>query len=263
MKIKKENFLIQTKYSDLVLDAGNVDRYFLGFGGELYLSAEEINNYDSRIIGGIKDFTQKNHLPLRLHGPIAKIDYSQIQSTIPLMQSLYANTIKLCKILGINHIVTHAEFDYSIDFPVNKQLENAVSLWHVLCDDLSVNNIYINIENHCEIKPDHLIMLLEKINSPHFGMCVDIGHFNAFSDLGTKKCLAKYPIGSIKEVHLADNEGDDDTHLSLGEGNIDFASFFKILEKRSEDCVFILEPRNIAEAKKSLSFLRKEGFLVE
>ena len=82
--------------------------------------------------------------------------------------------------------------------------------------------------------------------------------------IGSNFCrywLGKYPAGSIKEVHLADNKGDDDTHLPLGEGTIDFVDFFKIFTARNEDCVFILEPRNLNEAVKSISFLRKGGFI--
>lgn len=261
MKIGRKDFLIQVRYADLLSDKGSIDKYFLGFGGELYLSTEELESYDTRLINNIKSFTKANHLPLRLHGPIPEIDYSRIQDTISRAKPLYEKVREFCKEMGINSVVAHAEFNYHTDFPIDKQLENAVSLWSVLCNELSRANIYINIENHCETEPDCLIGLMEKVNSPYLGMCVDIGHTNAFSELGIKKWLKKYPIGSIKELHLADNEGDGDTHLALGEGNIDFANFFKTFAGRGENPVFVLEPRNLGEAEKSLSFLRKAGLI--
>ncbi|MGB2705979.1 MAG: sugar phosphate isomerase/epimerase family protein [Candidatus Omnitrophota bacterium] len=260
MRLSKKNFLIQVKYSDLVSDT-DIERYFLGFGGELYLSPEEIDNYDHLITARIKTFVKKNRFPLRLHAPITDIDYSRIHATISSMQSLYNKIFKLCKALDIDAVVAHAEFNRNAEFPVVKQFENAVSLWRILNAGLSVHDIHLNIENHSEVEPDYLIGIMEKIGSPYFGMCVDIGHSNAFGKIEMKAWLGKYPAGSIREVHLADNAGDDDTHLPLGEGNVDFPAFFEALEARRDVCVFVLEPRDIREAQKSLSFLRKAGFL--
>lgn len=249
------------KYSDLLADIKNIDKYFLGFSGELYFNPEEIISYVPQVINNIKSFVKSKHFQLRLHAPIIEIDYSQIQNTITNIQSLYSKVFQLCKVLDINSVVAHVEFDYQNDFLMGKQFESAYFLWRILCDQFSADNILINIENHCEIEPDYLIMLRERINSPYLGLCVDIGHFNAFGNLTPKKWLEKYPIGSIKEVHLADNEGDGDSHLPLGDGNIDFTSFFGMLSERNERCAFVLEPRNLREAQKSLSFLRKEGFI--
>ncbi len=263
MKIDKADFLIQVKYADFIVDKENIQKYFFGFGGELYLSAEEIASYEPQIIDDIKSFVKNNRLPLRLHGPIAEIDYSQVQDATSYMQSLYRKVIRLCEVLNINHVVAHAEFNYHTAFPIDRQFENAYFLWRTLCGEFKSNNIHINIENHYEIEPDYLVMLMERIGSPYFGMCVDIGHFNAFSNLPLKKCLEKYPVSSIKEVHLADNKGDGDTHLPLGDGNIDFVSFFETFSRRRERCAFVLEPQDIKETQKSLSYLRKKGFLIE
>lgn len=249
------------KYADLLSGTEKTEKYFFGFGGELYLSAEEISDYEPKLIQEIKSFAKNNRLPLRLHAPIAEIDYSQVRDTVSYMQALYRKVIQLCQVLDINHIVAHAELNYHADFPIGKQFENASLLWPALCGELKINNIHINIENHFEAVPDYLIKLAEKIASHYFGMCVDIGHCNAFSNLNIKEWLGKYHIGSIKEVHLADNKGDGDTHLPLGDGDIDFVNFFEVLSKRKEKPVFVLEPRNISDARKSLLFLRKSGVL--
>jgi len=254
MKLDKENFLVQVKYSDLASDA-DMGRYFPGFGGELYLNAAEISNYDPALIKGIKAFVKRNRFPLRLHAPITDIDYSRIHPAISGMQSLYNRVFKLCRCLDIHSVVAHAEF------PVKKQFKNAVSLWRVISAGLSVHDIGLNIENHCEAEPDSLIGLMKEVDSPYFGMCVDIGHSNAFGKTGMEAWLEKYPAGSIREAHLADNAGDDDTHLPLGKGNIDFEAFFRALEARGDACTFVLEPRDVGETEKSLSFLRKAGLL--
>jgi len=261
MRLNKENFLVQVKYSDILADPKNSDKYFLGFGGELYLSPEEIDDYDPAIIAGIKSFVKDNALPLRLHAPIAAIDYSRIREAASSAEALYSKTFRLCRIMDINSVVTHAEFARGAARAADKELESAVSLWRVLAAATGAAKINLNIENHYEAGPDCLLALMERMNSPYIGMCVDVGHYNAFSALGTEKWLEKYPAGSIKEVHLSDNKGDDDTHLRLGGGNFDFAKFFNIFSERNEDCAFVLEPRSLAEARNSLAFLRKRGFL--
>ena len=261
MRIEKSNFLIQVKYSDLTTETKNIEKFFFGFSGELYLTAEEITKPDPKIIETIKSFIKNKDLSLRLHAPICEIDYSQAKKTISSLQPLHKKVIEFCKALNINSVVAHAEFNYKNDFVVDNQFYGALLVWRVLAGEFRANKICINLENHLENKPDHLIQLMECINSNFFGMCVDAGHFNAFSKLDIRECLGRYPLGSIKEIHLADNKGDRDTHLALGDGNIDFFKFFMILEKRKEKHIFVLEPNNLDEAGKSLSFLKKSGLI--
>ena len=258
MKIDKNNFFIQVKYSDLLQDEKGVDEFFFGFGGELYLSPEEISDFDPKIIHKIESFSKKNNLPLRLHAPITKINYPEkIDSFIPL----YSDTVKLCKALNIKDVVTHAEFNYNSELSLEAQLKSAKVLLNALCDKLSSNKINLNIENHYEIKPDDLVDLMHKIGSPCLGMCWDVGHSNAFGKVSMEEWLDRYPLGSLKEIHLADNEGDDDTHLPLGEGNIDFEKFFALLSKRKEKPVFVLEPKAFDDVEISISFLKKGGYI--
>jgi len=261
MRIKKKAFFVQVKYSDLLTDPENTSAYFLGAPGELYLSAEEISDYNTTLINRIKNFAKKHCFPLRLHAPLCKLDYSNHSNLLQNLRPLYQKVIKLCGILNINYIVAHAELGMDSSVLIGRELESAVLVWRALCNDLSRNNIKISMENHYERDPSHLVRLMEMIDLPNFKMCVDLGHFNAFSDLKIEDCIQKYPRGSIEEVHLADNKGDGDTHLALGEGNIDFRKFFKSFQKRGEKSIFVLEPRNINEAKKSISFLKKEGML--
>ena len=261
MKIKKENFLIQVKYRDLSGDIKNISKFFSGFGGELYLSKEEIFNYNPGILNAIKDFLSRENLPLRLHAPITKVDYDQIKDTASDLKGIYEKVIHLCKFLGIQDVVTHAEFNPGIDFPMKEQFENAFLLWNGIFSDLKSNNIKLIIENHYEEDPDYLIRLAKAIDSPYFGLCIDVGHVNAFGKINVREWIQKYPEDILKEVHLADNKGDGDTHLPLGEGSIDFSDTLKNLEKRKDKFVFVLEPKETNDIGKSLFYLKEHSFL--
>ena len=50
-------------------------------------------------------------------------------------------------------------------------------------------------------------------------------------------------------VHLHDNQGVHDSHLMIGEGNIDFRKVFSFLEDYNGP--FVIEGRNISEGKSS------------
>ncbi len=112
------------------------------------------------------------------------------------------------------------------------------------------------LENVFEEKPQVLKRLLEKINSPHLGYCLDAGHGNLFS----REPLADWVevLGSrLVEIHLHDNRGEADDHLPLGQGSIDFASLFSLLQKKKLQPIYTIEPHEIAHLQPSLEALEK------
>ncbi|MFH1593126.1 MAG: sugar phosphate isomerase/epimerase family protein [Candidatus Omnitrophota bacterium] len=261
MKIENENIYVQVKYSDLACDPKNIERYFFGFGGELYFSSGEIYDHDHKIAGEIKSFVKSKNLALRLHAPIIEIDYSELRDIKPYIHSTYDRVIDICRALSIKSIVAHAEFNYRINFSVKRQLDAAVLLWRELCDKCETKLIDLNMENHNELFADDLVALAKKIDSKHFGLCFDVGHINAFSNSSPDEWIESCPGHLLKEAHLADNMGDDDTHLPLGEGTIDIKNFVKSCIELNRDSVFVLEPRNVEETERSLLFLRREGII--
>jgi len=261
MLINKRNFFVQVKYADLISGTHDIGYYFLGFGGELYLSSAESFDFQLNIIKKIQSFIKSNNLSLMLHLPIVELDYSKPEETINNTKSLYKKVLGLCKSLAITTVVGHAEFGYNKDLSMEMQLTGAKKIWHSIGSNFHKHNISINIENHCESKPEHLIRLMKEVNISDFGMCVDLGHVNAFSSMTLHDWIREYPKGSIREVHLADNKGDGDTHLPLGRGTIDFRRVFEILEKRKDESLFVLEPRETFEAEESINYLKKAGFL--
>ena len=86
-------------------------------------------------------------------------------------------------------------------------------------------NIAVHIENSIDDSPSAVAAILKA--HAFFGACFDIAHHNVFNPNGWKDALDKYPIGSIKEIHLSDNNGCEDLHLPLGEGSLDFKEFFR------------------------------------
>jgi sugar phosphate isomerase/epimerase len=74
------------------------------------------------------------------------------------------------------------------------------------------------------------------LKSPHFGILIDVGHLNlsihkyGYIDVAVEQYLSDLPVPLI-EVHLSDNNGEEDQHLPLGTGNVDFAAIAKGLKR--------------------------------
>ena len=99
------------------------------------------------------------------------------------------------------------------------------------------------------------------MDDKNFNLCFDAGHYNAFSKLDPLKALNMLSAQKIGEIHLSDNDGSGDQHLVLGEGKINLGAIFKRIEELKIQPIFTLEPRDVTEAIKSLTYLKKTGVI--
>jgi len=131
---------------------------------------------------------------------------------------------------------------------------------------ISAFNGKVGLENFYYETTD--IKYLDKIitgvkKKDEFGLLLDIGHLNLiFSQEQIIEYLKKFPY-KVLEVHLNDNNGYKDEHLSLGKGNIDFRRIFIELNKNKNFIGnFTIEIKSesfnktVEEIKKSYLFLK-------
>ena len=83
-------------------------------------------------------------------------------------------------------------------------------------------------------------------------MTLDIGHANH-----TGYSPDEMIFDSIKHIHMHDNFGDDDAHLSFGEGSIDLKSIVNKLEEKSYDGIYIIEVNDTDSIKKSYEYMKR------
>jgi sugar phosphate isomerase/epimerase len=78
------------------------------------------------------------------------------------------------------------------------------------------------------------------MDSPCFRHCFDVGHWNLFKNVTMEEWFSV--LGSyISHVHVHDNRGLCDDHLPIGEGNIDFDLYFKLMKQYAPDTVYTIE----------------------
>ena len=83
-------------------------------------------------------------------------------------------------------------------------------------------------------------------------MTLDIGHANHVG----YPADAMY-FDSIKHIHAHDNFGDDDSHLALGEGDINLKQIINTFESKNYDGIYIIEVNDEDSIKKSYEYLTK------
>ena len=93
--------------------------------------------------------------------------------------------------------------------------------------------------------------LNELLVSLDMSMTLDIGHAN-HAGYGPDEMY----FDSIKHIHAHDNNGDDDSHLPLGEGNIDLKHIISTLEANNYDGIYIIEVNDNDSIKKSYEYMK-------
>ncbi len=134
--------------------------------------------------------------------------------------------------------------------------------------------LQISIENHCDTYADEIIWLVEQLNHPNIGACVDT--INSLCVLeGIEECIEKMaPYANC--CHFCDNKlviDPDGTHsigTAIGQGDIDCAKVLKTLKEKSpltritfeieyeigEDTLEVARQKEIEACKQSIKYLR-------
>jgi sugar phosphate isomerase/epimerase len=133
-------------------------------------------------------------------------------------------------------------------------LEESLKTWIPLNRRAEDIGVKIAVENIFEEEPSNLKLLAEEMSSKNFGICFDTGHFNLFSKLELLDWL-KMIKPYIVEIHLHDNNGSEDSHIAIGDGNFDFHTLFS--ELSVQDVVNTIEAHSVEGVKKSMERLRE------
>ena len=118
--------------------------------------------------------------------------------------------------------------------------------------DLGVNTTIENMPNFESMIYQDMTKLNEILVEFDMGMTLDIGHAHH-----SKIPENEMYFDSIKHIHIHDNMGDDDTHLPLGEGNIQFKHIINTFQEKNYDGIYMIEVNNKDSIKKSLEYLKK------
>lgn len=189
---------------------------------------------------------------LSFHGPFLDLSPGAFDKKVrDITIERFLQVLDIAEKIRPKVIVFHSGYNkWNYNSKVNKWLEQSLFTWERVLPKAESIGVKIAIENIFEETSQNLRALVEKINSPNFGICFDTGHFNLFATESLEEWFNNLkPF--IHEFHLHDNHGKSDEHLAIGSGKFDFKRLFSLA--KDLNCVHTIEAHSPEEVLKSIN----------
>lgn len=149
-----------------------------------------------------------------------------------------AQELQVASLLGAPLMRTFMGFSrFERGADVAGETTRAVTLLRSLAPQAADLGIRIALENHCDATTPELQQVIERVDSPTVGVCVDLGNFmiHLENPVAAVKQLAPYIINThFKDYDMKmENWGFKSYGVALGEGVIDLKAVLDILVKES------------------------------
>ncbi len=217
---------------------------------------------DKKLSKEAEAWYKSTHLCTSLHG--AFIDINPASGDKDFAEFSKKRCIESCEQavrLGAKNVVFHSScFSILRGSYLGAWARQCAEFYNSLVEKYDLN---LFIENCQDIDPGPLKSLMEICDNPKIGVCFDTGHANcSSSNFRTWFSELKDYIGYI---HLSDNMGHYDDHMSLGTGTINWEvldTYFRALPKKRRNSICMtLECGNLENVKASIEYLEKNSFM--
>lgn len=166
----------------------------------------------------------------------------------------YRQAIDLAKRYGSTKVIIHGGYHPLMYFPV-WYIEQSILFWKAfLAEDPGVR---IVLENVLETEPGWLLDIVKGVDDPRLGLCLDIGHVNAYSGIPAMAWLEAC-APDISHFHVHNNDTSRDQHNALHEGTIPMKEFLLRAASLCPDATFTLE---LMKAGPSMQWMAENGLL--
>jgi len=224
---------------------------------EIGIDAEALERFDLSDYRRIAEKIHDRRLSITLHGPFIDLAAGSTDPAVKAVtRSRFEQLLELVPIFRPTAVVCHAGYDWRrYSYFRDEWIENSLETWAWLAGCLRAQGSRLMLENVYESDSRDMSVILQGLNRQHVGFCLDAGHLIAFGQGNLKQWLED--LGPyIGQLHLHDNHGSDDEHLSLGTGKIDFNLLFAYLISHNRPRPIItLEPHQEADLWPSLAYL--------
>jgi len=250
--MKKAIFQVQPQYADRDKWMALSEREGLFFESlEPVFHLEELDFSDPRL-RWYRD-CGKTHA---LHGAFIDVNPASGDASFrELSRRRCRESCRIAKFLGAEYVLFHASA-----FPFLRG--NYLSGWADCCAEFygqlaAEYGLHICVENSQDLDPAPLGELMRRSGRKDVSVCLDIGHV-AYS----RAPIAQWfdALGdAISYLHLSDNMGLFDDHLSIGAGKIDWFEVDYLSRQLNKAVPVTLEVGGIDGTEASLSYLRRHG----
>ncbi len=229
-----------------------------GLNPEIGVDADTLDSFSPSDLKPVAQRLFANDLSVTLHGPYMDLSPgSPDREVVSVARRRFEQMLGLVSVFKPKTVVCHTGYDEKRYWHMKDLwLEKSLEIWSWLGTRVRSEGALLMLENVYEQNPGDLAPLFENLENQGVGFCLDTGHHSVFSDIPIKTwidTLGHY----IGQLHLHDNHGEQDEHLAMGRGKIDFITFFNLLKehKDSRPPVITLEPHNEEDLFPSLEYL--------
>ena len=228
----------------------------LAAGPEVYIKAERIKDFSARRLAATKkilgDFREHT-----VHAPFMDVWPGAADEDIRRISlEKMAKVMEIAQALESKLVVMHFNYDpiyYRQQF--GPWLERAAQFFSTLLDEHE--GPLIALENIAEPTPYIVLQLMKKAGQPRLVHCFDFGHHNVFARIPFPEWLFYLDPRQHIHFHLHDNRGDNDDHLAMGQGNIDWQAAKAAIAGLSCPFSIALEPKSADSLRVSAAYYRK------
>jgi sugar phosphate isomerase/epimerase len=213
-----------------------------GVNPEIYFSAAALDTCQDDDVRHLGDALKKAGLSYTFHAPFMDLAPGGLDSKIrQATQERLEHILDLADLIRPTAVVFHPDYDpWRHDEVFDHWFHGSIEMWTPLVKEAEKIGVTMALENVFDQGPETLKKLLDTINSPRCGFCLDTGHWLIFSKKDWKEWLEVLGKRLI-EVHLHDNNGAEDQHLPPGDGKFDFIGFFHHLRTQGLSPLYTLE----------------------
>ena len=184
--------------------------------------------FDSRV-QAMKKALENFDGEVSLHGFLFDLCVVSLDPLIrKVSRQRFMQTYEAAKILGAKTVLFHTGFnaplkceDYRRSFRKNfiAYLKDFVKIFEE-------SGMVMVLENVQETGPEFILDIIENVGSNNLKASLDIGHANIHSEIPVTEWIKTYGE-NLYHMHIHNNYGDDDSHFSLSDGNIDAKTVFR------------------------------------
>lgn len=167
-------------------------------------------------------------------------------------------SMETAKSMGLKGVVFHTGRLAAFRAPdyLRNWRDRNEAFFREIADQYPAQQIYM--ENMFDEAPDVLAGLAEKMRDvENFGVCLDYAHAMLSGCPGREwiETLAPY----IRHIHINDNDLQNDLHLAVGTGQLDWQEFDGLVRKYRIEAPVLVEVKGCEAQKESLCYMKSHG----
>jgi len=220
---------------------------------EIYFNGEALDTCTEDEMERVAGALHARGLTITVHAPFMDLSPGGADAKIKsaTLERLH-QTITAAARFAPKMIIFHPGYNkWFFDGDIPFWLASSLTTWRPIVVRAEKLNLHLALENVFEEEPSGLKRLIEGIDSPHLGFCYDVGHFNLFSTVPMEEWFVSLG-GYMREVHLHDNRKTADDHLPVGDGEINFALFMRLINDYRVSPIYTIEPHQVENLERSL-----------